>query len=93
VYTNTHLGVCWQLRRCSEAEAAKKAGILESALRGDASGRCRLTGSKVKDLTPLKEMPIRVIELDFDAKQDGPVLRTFARLQIINRQPKGALLP
>ncbi|MFQ3651824.1 MAG: protein kinase [Gemmataceae bacterium] len=51
-----------------------------------------LTGSKVRNLSPLTGQPIRVIELDFDARRDGPVLRTLPELRLINGQRKADLL-
>jgi hypothetical protein len=47
----------------------------------------RIYRTRVSDLTPLKAVPLRHLELDFRAERDTEVLRSLTGLAQINGMP------
>jgi serine/threonine protein kinase len=51
-----------------------------------------LARSKVADLSPLKDLPLREITCDFEPERDAAVLRSIKTLETINGQPAARVL-
>jgi hypothetical protein len=46
-----------------------------------------LTSSRVTDLSPLREMPLTMLRLDFRPERDADIVRSLKTLQSINEKP------